>query len=71
MEQTGVPIAFGRQLAALVKARDLSKTRLSKQTNISQELVHALLSDRQILTADLAFLLAPELGLSPIISYHY
>ena len=57
---------FGLYLGKLLEAHQLSTFELAEATGLEPDFVFQLLDSRQILTADIAFLLAEVLGKSPL-----
>ncbi len=66
MGQLGTPEHFGDYLGALLKTHRLSAAQLAEATRLRPELIGQLLRGEQILTADVAFLLAEVFARSPL-----
>jgi len=60
------PDNFGHYLGTLLEANKLSVLQLAEVTNLEQDFVIRLLSGEQILTADVAFVLAEVFEQSPL-----
>ncbi len=66
MGQTLKPIHFGEHLTRLMREQDVTVTQLAEAMNYPASLLRQLIAGEQILTGDLALLLADLFGVSPL-----
>lgn len=57
----------GEYLAQLLKERDATISQVAEATGLPQDVMACVVAGRQILTADIAFMLADVLELSPLV----
>lgn len=67
MEQQSITGIFGDHLTELFRERGVKPGQVAERAGLSQVVMADLIAGRQILTADLAFVLADPLELSPLV----